>query len=135
IALELHDEIGQGLTGARLLLQAARRLPARLRDERHEEACKTLDETVAQVRGLSLDLRPPLLDRFGLVAALEAYVERYSDRTGIAVTCRSNEMSARPSPHVDMAAYRIVQEGLTNIARYAGVTRAEVSLWSSQEHL
>ncbi|HEX6511153.1 MAG TPA: GAF domain-containing protein, partial [Chloroflexota bacterium] len=83
IGLELHDEVGQGLTAARLLLEAARRLPARLRDERLEEACKTLDEAVKHVRGLSLDLRPPLMDRFGLAPALESHFERFSDRTGI----------------------------------------------------
>ncbi|MFI5267408.1 MAG: GAF domain-containing protein [Chloroflexota bacterium] len=135
IALELHDEIGQSLTAARLLLEAARRLPTRLRDERLDEACNTLDEAVGQVRGLSLDLRPPMLDRFGLPAALEGYLERLSNRTGIEVACRARGLVARPSPEVDMAAYRIIQEGLTNVVRHSGVQRADVTLWSDEQFL
>jgi len=132
IALELHDQIGQSLTAARLLLQAARRLPLRLRDERLDEACTTLDEAVAQVRGLSLDLRPPMLDRFGLPAALEGYLDRFTNRTGIEVTCRASGLVFRPSPEVDMAAYRIIQEALTNVARHSGVQRADITLWSDE---
>jgi PAS domain S-box-containing protein len=135
IALELHDEIGQGLTAARLLLQAARRLPSRLRDERLEEACTTLDEAVAQVRGLSLDLRPPLLDRFGLAVALEGYLERFCDRTGVAVRFQPPEQLVRAAPDVERAAYRVIQEALTNVARHAGVELAQVELRTDNQSL
>jgi len=135
IALELHDEVGQGLTAARLLLEAARRLPARLRDERLDEACRTLDEAIAQVRGLSLDLRPPMLDRFGLAPALDAFFDRFTMRTGIQVAFCSPRLSARAPKEVEMAAYRIIQEGLTNVVRHARVDQAEVELWSDKHDL
>lgn len=135
IALELHDEVGQGLTAARLLLEAARRLPARLRDDRLEEACRTLDEAVAQVRGLSLDLRPPMLERFGLAPALEALCDRFSSRTGIDVYFNAERLTARASSEVEIAAYRIVQEALTNVARHAQVHRVDVDVWSGKTRL
>jgi PAS domain S-box-containing protein len=135
IALELHDEVGQGLTAARLLLEAARRLPARLRDERLEEACRTLDEAVAQVRSLSLDLRPPMLERFGLAPALEALCDRFGSRTGIDVYFNTERLTTRAAPEVEIAAYRIVQEALTNVARHAAVDRVEVELWSGKARL
>jgi signal transduction histidine kinase len=135
IALELHDEISQSLTAARLLIEAARRLPARLRDERLEEAGRTLDEAIAQVRGLTLDLRPPMLDRFGLGPALAAYFERYRNRTGVRVDFQDALLPARPAADVEIAAYRILQEGLTNVARYAGVDQVRARLWARDGQL
>ncbi|HLG72829.1 MAG TPA: GAF domain-containing protein [Chloroflexota bacterium] len=136
IALELHDEVGQGLTAARLLLQAARREPDRkVREGRLDEACATLDESISQVRGLSLDLRPPMLERFGLAPALEGYFERYTARTGIQVEFAHAGLKARPSPGLAMAMYRIVQEALTNVARHAHTDRVEVGIWSTDRQV
>jgi PAS domain S-box-containing protein len=129
IALELHDEVGQVLTATRLLLESAVRLPADQRDGRLHEAAATLDEAVDKVRGLSLDLRPPMLERFGLQPALDAFFERFSGRTGIGIDFRCQGLDGRPPTGVETAAYRIIQEGLTNAARHAGVPSVEVDLW------
>ncbi|HLY63980.1 MAG TPA: sensor histidine kinase, partial [Chloroflexota bacterium] len=135
IALELHDEVGPSLIAARLLITAARRLPARLRDERLDEASRALDQSVGQLRGLSLDLRPPMLERFGLTLALEGYLERYQSRTRMTVKFDTSGLDSRPPADVEIAAYRIVQEALTNVARHAGVAEAEVRLWCKDGRL
>ena len=136
IARELHDEIGQVLTAVRLNLQAIQKscqtnapLP------RIDESVNIIDEALAQVRELSLELRPSLLDELGLVAALRWYAARYTSRSGIAaaVTCTSE---IKGIPHeVGTACFRIAQEALTNSARHSNATKADVCVESSNGEL
>lgn len=131
IARELHDEVGQLLTGAKLsqeMLTAD--LPAELGElrERALENVDLIDETMDVVRQLSLDLRPAALDELGLSAALEWHIERYRHQTGITVTFREG---ALPQPLPDpqaTAMYRIVQEALTNVARHASASEVWVEV-------
>ena len=127
ISRELHDEIGQVLTAIRLNLQAVQEtcetdacLP------RIVESISVIDEALNQVRELSLELRPSLLDELGLVAALRWYAARYTLRSGIdsAVTCKS-EIKGIPY-EVGTACFRIAQEALTNSARHSKATKATV---------
>jgi PAS domain S-box-containing protein len=132
IARELHDDIGQGLTGLKLDLEMQSRAggPPDL-----ENAVAMVHSLIARVRDLSLDLRPTLLDDLGLVPALIALVERYSTQTGIQVTFDHRHAAGRFASDVETAAFRIVQEALTNVARHANVGRAHVRLRADDAHL
>ena len=81
-----------------------------------------------QVRQLSMDLRPAALDAFGLLPALQGLIERFQTQTGIAVDLRHQGIARRFPPEIEIAAYRVVQEALTNVARHADVDRATISL-------
>ena len=123
---ELHDGIGQQLTGIKLLLTAAQR---RSMDRATlGEVSHVLDDILARVRELSLDLRPPMLDDFGLLPALLWLVQRYTAQTKIEVSLSSECSERRFAPAVETAAYRIVQEALTNVTRHARVTHARVTI-------
>ncbi|MDA1218864.1 MAG: GAF domain-containing protein [Chloroflexi bacterium] len=129
IAQELHDEMGQLLTGVRLTLERSTRAStAAARTHLIGEAQNLVDELMARVRNLSLDLRPSMLDDLGLLPTLEWYIRRYTERTNIRVTFQPISLDQRLPPEVETAAYRICQEALTNIARHAGVDQAEVRL-------
>jgi signal transduction histidine kinase len=93
---------------------------------RIDESVAIIDEALQQVRELSLELRPSLLDELGLVAALRWYAARYASRSGIsaAVTCNS-EINGVPH-EVGTACFRIAQEALTNSARHSKATKATV---------
>lgn len=127
IARELHDEIGQALTGLKLTLENVQRLAS---DGSSVTLCRArslVDELLRRTHDLSLDLRPAMLDDFGLGPALSWLVERYTAQTGVEVTLAEVAFNGRLRPGVETAAYRIVQEALTNVARHAGVRRARVS--------
>jgi signal transduction histidine kinase len=128
IARELHDEVGQILTGLKLTLSAARRLPDAARDAQLDQAQLLVNELIGHVRDLSLDLRPAMLDDLGLLPALLWHFERYTNQTGIAITFNQTEIHGRFNQSVETAAYRIVQEALTNVARYSKVNEAMVSV-------
>ena len=135
LARELHDEVGQVLTALKLSLDAIDRTPlpaghARLRDARQH-----LDELLARVRDLSLDLRPAMLDDLGLLAALVWLVDRYSQQSNIRMHVEHDGLDRRFAPQIETGAYRIVQEALTNVARHAGVTQATVRLWVEERTL
>lgn len=134
IARELHDEIGQALTGLKLLLDMEQRLAGEGAGEGGlGEAQALLNDLLARVRELSLDLRPAMLDDLGLLPTLLWHFERYTARTGIGVTFKHTGLEARRFPaEVETAAYRIVQEALTNVARHAGVAEVTVRLWGSE---
>ena len=94
-----------------------------------------IGDLIRQVRDLSLDLRPSMLDDLGLLPALKSYLKRYSSRTGIKAKFNNRGIRKRFAPAVETAVYRIVQEALTNVARHAGVSEARVSLYSNRERI
>ncbi|HYR30059.1 MAG TPA: ATP-binding protein, partial [Thermoanaerobaculia bacterium] len=128
IARELHDEIGQVLTGIGMLLSIPEPLPPSTQ-ARLEEARRAVQELSGRVRALALYLRPAALDDFGLIAALEGLMERYTRQTGIAVEfVHAGAEGERFRSEVEVAGYRIVQEALTNVARHAAVRHASVTV-------
>jgi|GEM_PF-3530779 Signal transduction histidine kinase len=132
LARELHDEFGQVLTGLRLTLEMAAhpKADATKRSEAVARAQEIVVTLIQQVRDMSLRLRPNVLDDLGLVPALQWHLEKYQAQTGVTVDFqRAPELERlRFSTAVETAAFRIVQEALTNVARYAGVERALVKL-------
>jgi len=124
LARELHDEIGQMLTGLNFQLAAGSEADGlALRD-----AQETVQVLTEQVRQLSMNLRPGVLDAFGLLAALEWHIERFQKQTGIRVHLRHQHVSERFAPEVEIAVFRVFQEALTNIARHANTDFATVQL-------
>lgn len=139
IARELHDEVGALLTSAQLCLGMAK---PEVRAEQHtlaqnlQEARKLIDRLSQEIRQLTLQLRPPLLDELGLVGALQAYIGRYQKQTGITVhlTADLNPEDRLPEL-VELTAYRFVQEALTNVARHAQASDVAVRLHLADREL
>jgi PAS domain S-box-containing protein len=129
IARELHDEIGQSLTAVKISLQAVQRAPgatgfvAQL-----EQSISIVDHAVQQVRNLSLDLRPPLLDDLGLVAALRWYIDRQTQWAGFTTEFISDPIMMRLSPELETVCFRVVQEALTNVVRHAEASHVLIRL-------
>lgn len=131
IARELHDEVGQILTGLKLALDMADR-----REQSLSEAKALVNDLMARVRNLSLDLRPAMLDDLGLAPALLWLIERWTRSSGVQVDFRHGGLDDRRFPaEVETAAYRTVQEALTNCARHAEARRVTVRVVASDDVL
>ena len=131
ISRELHDQVGQILTAVKMNLYALYQecsAPAILSSL--EENMKVIDEAVDQVRHLSVDLRPPLLDDFGLVIALRWYLDRQAKHGGVPAefVSRSFDEDRRFSSELETACFRVVQEAVTNVVRHARATHISVLL-------
>lgn len=129
IARELHDEVGQALTALKIQLQTIQKdlsLPAMT--EKMRAGIGLLDRLMDQVRNLSLDLRPSLLDDLGLKAALRWYTDRIRKDTGLEITIKINISEEGLGPELDMVCFRIVQEALTNVARHAKADRVKIEI-------
>lgn len=135
LARELHDEIGQLLTGLKLSLQAAQASGEQGGSGQISQALKLIDELVAKVRALSLELRPAMLDDLGLLPALLWQFERFQQQTNIEVDFKHQGLDRRFESQIETAAYRIVQEALTNVARHAGVDSARVIVTADNHQL
>jgi PAS domain S-box-containing protein len=135
IARELHDEVGQLLTGLKLTLEMSASLPNKKVGTGLDEAQTLVNELIAQTRELSLELRPAMLDDLGLLPTLLWHFERYTNQTQVQVNFHHDGLDERLTPAVETAAYRIVQEALTNVARYAGVGQVTVQVWFEENHL
>ncbi len=132
LARELHDQVGQNLTALALNLnliasQASGQAEASLRS-RLSDSLALLEETTGRIRDVMADLRPPVLEDYGLVAALRRHGEQFSQRTGTFVSVRGDDPDPRLAPHAESALFRIAQEALTNVAKHAQAKRAEISL-------
>jgi signal transduction histidine kinase len=127
LARELHDEIGQALTAVKINLQAAQRTPDAL-VAYLEDSISIVDRTLQQVRNLSLDLRPALLDDLGLVVALRWYVDRQAQRVGFTAQFAADPSETRPRPDIETACFRVAQEALTNVVRHAQAQHVRVEL-------
>jgi signal transduction histidine kinase len=124
IARELHDQLGQLLTYLQMLLgQDEKTLSPG--GKTLGQVRNILDQAMTLVRDLSMELRPPLLEELGLAPALTRLVKQFCERTDIVVQCDLPE--ALVLPHATaLAAFRIVQEALTNVARHAETHEARV---------
>jgi signal transduction histidine kinase len=128
IAHELHDEAGQLLASVHLALEAAASgLPPSFRECFHPVR-EHLDAIEVQLRRLSHELRPTILDDLGLLPALRFLVEGVTARTGLHIYMDSPLKERLPAA-VETALYRIIQEGLTNIAKHAAATHVHLQLW------
>ncbi|KPV54009.1 hypothetical protein SE17_06310 [Kouleothrix aurantiaca] len=135
IAHELHDQIGQSLTGLKLSLDSTDTLPLAELSAQLGEARQVINELLGRVRTLSLDLRPSMLDDLGLLPALNWLIERYAAQTGVRVDWRHKGVERRFPTAIETSVYRIVQEALTNVARHAGVAVVELRLLADDERL
>ena len=135
IARDLHDHLGQGLTALRFDLAAVRNRINKDTGEARtaiENAIQMVDGLAADVRRLSSELRPGMLDDLGLCAAIEWHVGQFSERTGVACEISLPEDDSGIDSRVNTAAYRVLQELLTNVARHADATR--VTIHMKREH-
>jgi signal transduction histidine kinase len=132
LARELHDEIGQALTGLQLQLAALARGTGHAAAK---EAQQIVRELTSRVGALSVDLRPAVLDSFGLLPALRSHAQQYETRTGLEIDLRHAGLDRRFSTEVEITAYRLVQEGLTNVVRHSGARRALVQLFADHDTL
>lgn len=130
IARELHDEIGQTLTAIKVELAVAERRFDALGapGELLHDAQAIADTALHTVRDLSHLLHPALLDDLGLTAALEWYLQSFAKRCNVRARLEHDPADGRLPADVELAAYRIVQEALTNVARHASASNCEVTL-------
>ncbi len=135
LARELHDEIGQTLTGLNLILRTVPRQPGERMNQALNRAQKLVHELATNVHDLSLDLRPSILDDQGLLHALAWHFLRYTEQTQVQVVFKHDGLERGFAQEVKTAAYRIVQEALTNVARHAQVSDVHVRLWSRPDRL
>src|SRR6267378_3711928 len=120
LARELHDRVGQNLTALHInlgMLRAA--LPSRASRDitlRLDDCAALLESTARDIRCVESELRPPMLDDHGLLAALYWYANEFTRRAGIAVSVHGSQGSERVRPEVEIALFRIAQEALNNVA-------------------
>jgi signal transduction histidine kinase len=130
VARDLHDDLGQALTAVKMDLGLVERqlddgdgLRTRVREARDQ-----IGTVLRNVRDLSQLLRPAVLDDLGLVAAIRSYITRFSERNGTLVELEAPAAGRRLPRPLEVTLYRVVQEGLTNVARHAGAQRVQIRL-------
>jgi len=132
LASALHDLVGQNLTALSINLTIVKsevadrsepRTAARL-----EDSLALVEETIESIRDVMTELRPALLDDYGLAAVLRWYAEQFARRTGVATTVIENGDCRRLPPATEEALFRIAQEALANVAKYAHAGKARVTV-------
>jgi len=128
----LHDLVGQSLSVLGMGLETIRSLlpggAAKKAEATFDDMGQLLKDTMGSVRAVMSDLRPPLLDDYGLYAALEWHAAQLQSRTGVRVVLEGGKLEPRPSAEVEMALFRIAQEALTNVAKHAAASRVTIAL-------
>jgi signal transduction histidine kinase len=136
LARELHDQVGQNLTALGINLNIVRTQvgeEAVAERSRLDDSLSLVEQTAERIRDLMTGLRPPVLDDYGLLAALHWYSEQFARRTGIETRVEGSEPIPRLPPHVENALFRIAQEAFTNVAKHAQATQVSVTVRASDE--
>jgi signal transduction histidine kinase len=129
ISRELHDHLGQTLTGLVIHLHAAKRAPDTATADKHTATAMDMaNSAVSQLKTLSFSLRPAQLDLLGLVAAVQSAVQRLAEPAGIAATVTARGKEPETLGETASVAVRLVQEAMTNIIRHANATLVTVRL-------
>jgi signal transduction histidine kinase len=131
---DLHDLVGQSLSVLGMGIETIRSLASgnlpKKADATFEQMSQLLKETMGSVRNVMSDLRPPLLDDYGLYAAIEWHAQQLASRSGLRVEVDGAKLEPRPPAEVEVALFRIAQEALTNVAKHADASRARISVSS-----
>lgn len=138
IAREIHDELGQTLTGLKMdLVWIREHVPKNLKKipERVDSMISLVDTKLDDTRQLAFRLRPAMLDDLGLDAAIECEIQDFSERAGCEYTLELMNGNIGQDRDRDTAVFRILQEALTNVARHANATRIDVALRTSDSEL
>ncbi len=132
LARELHDQVGQNLTALGINLNIVQmQIPEGAPETigfHLEDSLSLVEQTAERIRDVMADLRPPVLDDYGLVAALRWYGEKISRRIDIPITVIGEDLDPRLDSRVENALFRIVQEALTNVAKHAQATHVIISV-------
>ncbi|HYA11402.1 MAG TPA: PAS domain-containing protein [Thermodesulfovibrionales bacterium] len=130
IAREIHDELGQVLTALKIdvSMLSNKLYPDSKLLEKTESIIKRIDETIQSVKRICAELRPTILDHFGLSAAIEWHVEGFESRTGIKCDVPFEPREIVLDQDLTTSVFRICQEALTNVARHANATEVKISL-------
>lgn len=132
LAAELHDQVGQNLTTLGINLNILRSLLP-VQDNKPltdclEDSLKLVANTGIRIRDVMANLRPPVLDDYGLLAALRWFGQRCEAKTGIFVIITGDDIVPRPDSDVETALYRIAQEAVHNVVKHAGAKRIDIHL-------
>jgi len=132
LAQELHDSVGQNLTALGINLNViSNLLPSETETglrKRLDDCFNLVEETTDRIRNVMAELRPSVLDDYGLVAALRWHAERFSERTGVAILMGEEDLKRQLPTAVAAAIFRIAQEALTNISKHARASQVTLQL-------
>jgi Rrf2 family protein len=132
LARELHDQVGQNLTALGINLNIVRtQMPpdtGPVVHSRLDDSLALVQQTTERIRNVMAELRPPVLDDYGLISALHWHAEQFTQRTEIAVMVESDEPIPRLDRRAETALFRIAQEALTNVAKHAQASHVAVTV-------
>ena len=138
LARELHDRVGQNLTALAINLEILRggALAPAEREQRLRDSAELTETTAKMIDDVTVELRPPMLDAYGLAAALRWYGEQQATRTGVAIKVRADAGGTPAArPERDLALFRIVQEAFNNVLQHADARRVEIALQEGAQGL
>jgi len=137
LARELHDQVGQNLTALGINLNIVRtQMPPDVGSvvgSRLDDSLSLVQQTTERIRDVMAELRPPVLDDYGLISALHWYAEQFTQRTEIAVLVESDEPIPRLDRRAETALFRVAQEALTNVAKHAQASQVTVTVEADSE--
>lgn len=128
MAREIHDQLGGAMTGLKMDVAALRRNLQATLLEKSGAISGLIDDTIQTVRRIATELRPAILDDFGLLAAIEWQLQEFQTRANIECNLSAEMENIPLDPERSTALFRVFQETLTNVARHANATRVEVQL-------
>ncbi len=137
IAREIHDELGQALTAIKMDISY---LFSKYNDhssvsEKSESIIRIIDSTIQSIKRISTELRPGILDDLGLLSAIEWQVRDFEKRSGIKCSLQFDRDDIQIDKESSITIFRVLQEGLTNVARHACATEVFINLRSDPENL
>jgi PAS domain S-box-containing protein len=138
LSRELHDRVGQNLTALSINLNILRTALARSGKgedlPRLDDSAALLESTVESIGNVMAELRPPMLDDYGLLPALHWYARDFTRRTAVKVEVFGHDLSVRLPPDIEITLFRIAQEALTNVAKHAHARRVQIELDQADGH-
>ncbi|MBU2445595.1 MAG: PAS domain S-box protein, partial [Bacteroidetes bacterium] len=143
LSRELHDNVGQILTALQMdisfleknIINRNKKINPQIIKKKFSGIAELLNSSIDIIREISTNLRPAILDSFGLIFTIEWYLKEFQKKSGIICNFISEVKKIKLNPHISIVAYRILQEALTNIIRHSQATLVEVRFKKSQSKI